>query len=452
MKLKYIYFLLLPFLSIINAYGQQKKISEKFKKETVLKIDSLLQKNYVFPDKAKLIGSHLKDQLKKGNLKKYEILDSFAVALTKEIRFVNNDKHLGIWPAFIPLEKTALDNDYETYFHNFTDTRKQANGFREVKIIEGNIGYLNIGFFMHETNETIDSYMNLLANTDAIIIDLRDNGGGSPKTVQYLCSYFLKDSILVNTLYYRNTNRKEDFFTGNVTGKKLIDVPLFILTSSKAFSGAEEFCYNMQTQKRATLIGETTAGAANPGEVMKINSELEIFIPTGTGINPITKTNWEGVGVIPEIKTKEAYTVAVEMAKKTATEYRERKGLESKTLYQEFLAISNQDYRPEMDKKVFAVLQKWVDSGLYNENDINFFGSKIQKNPVMAESVLKANTQLFPNSPIALLNYGDLLEANGKKKEAIDTLKRAVDLAENIKAPYLEGLRNRYEASKNPKN
>jgi hypothetical protein len=454
--MKSIYIALLLFASIMNVNGQ-KILAEKFKKESILKIDSLLQEHYIFPDKAKLISIQLKKQYQNGEFKKYNLIDSFAIAITKEIRSINNDKHLAVWNTPFPIKKTSLNNDFETYFYNFTNIRKQANGFKEVKIIDGNIGYLKIDFFLNETNPTIDSYMNLLKNTDAVIIDLRNNGGGNPKTVQYLCSYFLKKAILINTLYYREGNRTDSIFTTNVNGKKLFDVPLLILTSPKTFSGAEEFSYNMQAQKRAVIIGEISGGAANPGDVFKINNELEIFIPTGRGINPITKTNWEGIGVIPEIITKENLTdtIAINKALKLAEAYRSKKQAESKILYQKLQEIVDQDYIltegnniSNVDFKIFEVLQKWIDSDLYTENDINFFGSKMTKKPVIAESILKANTQLFPNSPIAFLNYGDLLELNGKKDEALKILKKSVDIATAINAPYLEGLKKRYEQSK----
>ncbi len=458
-KNKFVFFLILSFAIAVNASAQQKTINEKFKKETVLKIDSLLQVNYIFPDKAKLIGNHLKAAYKEGKFKKYNLLDSFAVALTKEVRFINNDKHLGIWPKFIPPvnEKKDLNKDfYENYLHNYTDNRKRANGFREAKLIDSNVGYIKYNNFIHETNQTIDSYMHLLENADAIIIDLRTNGGGSPKTVQYLCSYFFKDPILLNTLYFRKDNYTEEFWVKEVNGKKRIDVPLFIITSPKTFSGAEEFSYNMQTQKRATLVGETTGGGANPGEPYEINSLLEIFVPTGTGINPITKTNWEGVGVIPEYKTTPdmAYDKAVELAQKTAFDYRNKKAAESKKLYLELQTTIDQQAKPidetdlvKMDQHVFNAVSNLVKSDLYKEEDIDALASQyIKTKPFIAESILKSNSELHPNSPIAFLKYGDILEQNGKKNNAIAALKKAVEIATEIKAPYLDGLKNRYES------
>jgi len=458
MKSLFIHLLLFVIVFKAEVFGQ-KKINEKFKKETITKIDLLLQEHYVFSDKAELIVSHLNKSLKEGKFKKKELLDSFAVALTKEIRVVNGDKHLGVWPAFVPVkEQENSSDDYQLYLKKYTDTRKQANGFKEVKVIDGNIGYLNIDFFLPETNKTIDAYMALLANTDAIIIDLRNNGGGNPKTVNYLCSYFLESNLLINTLYFRQGDRKDKVVTHEVNGKKMLDVPLFIITGPKAFSGAEEFSYNMQSQKRAVLVGETTGGAANPGDVFRINPDLEIFIPTGTSINPVTKTNWEGIGVVPEIKTsaENAYSKTVELANQAGEIYRNKKAAESKKLYDELEAIAKQQGQSfsennveKMEHQITEIFKKGIDLGLFAEGDINFFGSQnIKNNPIIAEYILKSNTVLHPQSPMVYLAYGDMLELNGKRDLALINFEKSITLAEEQKAPYLEGLKMRYEKAK----
>lgn len=346
------------------------------------------------------------------------------------------------------------------YLKNYADTRKQANGFKEVKIIDGNIGYLNINFFLAETTKTIDAYMYLLVNTDAVIIDLQHNGGGNPNTVNYLCSYFLENNLLINTLYFRQGNRKDEVITHEVNGKKMIDVPLFIITGPKTFSGAEEFSYNMQSQRRATLVGEVTGGAANPGDVFKINSDLEIFIPTGTGTNPITKTNWEGTGVIPEIKTsgENAYSKTIELASQAAEIYRNKKALDSKNIYEELQHIIDKQTQysesdaAKIDQQITDIFRRAVDLNLFSESDINFFGSQsIKKNPLLAESILKSNTILYPKSPMTYLAYGDMLESNGKKNLALTNFEKSILLAEEQKAPYLEGLKMRYEKAKSSK-
>lgn len=461
MKSFFIHLLLFVIVFKADVFGQ-KKINDRFKKETITKIDLLLQEHYVFSDQAELIINHLNKSLKEGKFKKYELLDSFAIAITKELRVVNNDKHLGVWAAFVPVqEHENQSDDYQMYLKNYTDTRKQAGGFKEVKVIDGNIGYLNIDFFLAETNKTIDAYMALLANTDAIIIDLRNNGGGNPKTVNYLCSYFLESNLLINTLYFRQGNRKDEVITHEVNGRKRIDVPLFIITGPKAFSGAEEFSYNMQSQKRAVLVGEATGGAANPGDVFKINSDLEIFIPVGTGVNPVTKTNWEGIGVLPEIKTsaENAYSKTVELANQAGEIYRNKKASESKKLYDELEAIielqaqSHSDKNDEkIEQQITEIFKKGIDLGLFAEGDINFFGSQnIKNNPIIAEYILKSNTVLYPQSPMVYLAYGDMLELDRKRNLALINFEKSITLAEEQKAPYLEGLKMRYEKAKNNK-
>jgi C-terminal processing protease CtpA/Prc len=196
-------------------------------------------------------------------------------------------------------------------------------GFQKLEHFEHNIGYLDLRGFVpeHLGRETAIGAMKFLANSDAIIIDLRKNGGGDPKMVQLICSYFFDKKIHLNSLYWRHTDRTVEYWTlDEVEGKRMPDVPLFILTSNRTFSGAEEFCYNMQTRERATLIGETTGGGANPGGTFNINDQFSIFIPTGRAINPVTKTNWEGVGVKPDIKidADKALDRALEEAKKAA--------------------------------------------------------------------------------------------------------------------------------------
>ena len=159
--------------------------------------------------------------------------------------------------------------------------------------------------------------MNFLANADAIIFDMRQNGGGHPGLIQYICSYLFDAPTHLNSLYWRQGDRTEEFWTlDDVPGPKMPDVPVFVLTSSYTFSGAEEFSYNLQTRERATLVGETTGGGANPGGRMPVNQRFGIFIPTGRAINPITGTNWEGIGVVPDIAVDadEAYDTALAMA------------------------------------------------------------------------------------------------------------------------------------------
>jgi C-terminal processing protease CtpA/Prc len=146
--------------------------------------------------------------------------------------------------------------------------------------------------------------MNLLSNSDALIIDLRKNGGGSPAMVAYLSSYlFGSEPVHLNSLYWRKTGKTQEWWTDpEVPGPHMPEVPVYVLISGYTFSAAEEFTYNLQSLKRATIIGETSGGGANPGGPRPITPHVTLNVPSGRAINPITGTNWEGVGVIPEIK------------------------------------------------------------------------------------------------------------------------------------------------------
>src|SRR5262249_7175677 len=145
--------------------------------------------------------------------------------------------------------------------------------------------------------------MNFLANTDALIVDVRRNGGGSPHGVALLCSYFFDETpVHLNSLYWRKGDRTEEFWTRkDVAGKRYTGTPIYVLTSGRTFSAAGEFTDNLQTRKRAAVVGETTGGGAHPGGMRWINEHFIMFVPSGRAINPVTKTNWEGTGVEPDV-------------------------------------------------------------------------------------------------------------------------------------------------------
>ena len=179
-------------------------------------------------------------------------------------------------------------------------------GFQEVKILEGNIGYLDLRRFSNpeDAGGTADAIIEFLRNTNAIIIDIRRNGGGTPKMVQWIISYFMEgETFLLNTFYKRQGDFKKQFWTiPHPNNKRLPKTKLYILTSKRTFSAAEEFAYDLKHLKRATIIGEQTGGGAHPGGRIMASLNYNVWTPTARAINPITKTNWEGIGVVPDIK------------------------------------------------------------------------------------------------------------------------------------------------------
>lgn len=289
-----------------HSTGIGQPVDAPFREESISRIADLISKNYVLPDVGKATGDHLKERLKAGAFNDAKQMVQFANAVTRSAQEINHDKHMRV--GLIRPDRPDQDRFDESM------------GFRESVVMEGNVGYIDIRDFVPVSmaSKTADSHMKKVAGVDALIIDLRRNGGGDPAMVQYMCSYFFDKRVHLNSIYRRTTGDTTEYWTIPVRGKKMPQVPIYVLTSQFTFSGAEEFAYNMKTQKRATLIGETTGGGANPGDRFDINDKLFIFIPTGRAINPITHTNWEGTGVSADIQVPadQALEKALELARK----------------------------------------------------------------------------------------------------------------------------------------
>ena len=459
MKFSYRIFLITPalFLTLTLSYAQENTFTEKYKEQAVHSLCKLMNDFYVFPEVAKSTEVHLLTQLKEGHFNQFENDETFAQALTESVQFINKDKHMRIRPNR-PYE--APDNSpermIEERFDQVNRSRNFNSGLNTVQIMEGNVGYLDLrGFAGLEGGKAVtDAYMKLLSRTDAVIINLSKNGGGSPNMVQYLCSYFFDKELHLNSLYYREGNETIEYWTlDEVGGDKMPDVPLFVITSSYTFSGAEEFSYNMQTQKRATLVGQTSGGGANPGGTRRINDNLFVFIPTGKAINPITNTNWEGVGVVPEIKTteEEALSKTHALAMEAAEAYRNNIKKSYSTMYKDLQATIDKVDAENSDDIILKSLKSCLESKLFNESDINSLGYnyliQFQK-PEIAETIFKSNTLLFPNSPNVFDSYAESLMMNGNLEASLQNYQKAVEIATKNEDGDLEFYQRNMDAVK----
>jgi len=420
-------------------------LSKKEKQQVVKKIIVLLKADYVLPDKADQIGQHLKKWLKKKSLKSIKNPQAFAKAVTEEMQSVYRDLHLRVRvrrPRQIQSPKE--DPLQDSYLQRLN--RKRGNlGFRTVKVLDGNVGYLDFRYFgsPQEGKRVVASAMAFLENTDAMIIDMRKNEGGSPAMVQLVCSYFLEKKILLNSIYWRRGDYTQEFWTlDKIDGKRRPYVPLFVLTSKRTFSGAEEFSYNMLTQKRATLVGEVTGGGANPGGGQFLNDRFSIFIPTGRAINPITKTNWEGTGVKPHIMVDKdkAFDKALEAAEKAAEEFRDKKIARAKMKLKKFsdtLVKAEALFNGSKIDEATTVLnnglrwgheQRILDEGLINQLGYIYLGKK-KVDPAI--TVFKFNVQTYPKSGNVYDSLGEAYGEKGKVKLAIKNYKKSFELDPN---------------------
>ncbi len=288
--------------------GRGEPVDAAARAKIVESVSKELNEAYVFPEVAKKMEASLRQKLKAGAYDKIARSDELAEALTRDLQAVSKDKHLSIHfmsppppgrePNAPPTPEARAEFRREMASMNF--------GFEKLERLTGNVGYLDLRGFMGAeiAGETAISAMGFLANSDAIIIDLRQNGGGHPSMVQLITSYFFEEPTHLNSFYIRKGNTTEQFWTSaHVVGKRMTDVPIYVLTSQRTFSAAEEFTYNLKNLKRATIVGETTGGGAHPVSAHFLEDvRLLMAIPFGRAVNPITGTNWEGTGVTPDLQ------------------------------------------------------------------------------------------------------------------------------------------------------
>jgi C-terminal processing protease CtpA/Prc len=265
-----------------------------------------LKARYVFPEVADKVGPALTAKAAKGAFDGTATPEAFAEALSKDLRELGQDGHFRVRfdPEFKPQEDDDKAPTPEEVAQGRQQAARRAFGIAKVEQLPGNVGYLDVrGFGPTEfVGPAFSAALTLLAGTEALILDLRQNGGGDPESVAYLVSHFFAegDTRHLNSIYNRPRNTTRQFWTSPTVGPRYTR-PVYVLTSARTFSGGEECAYDFQTQKRATLVGETTGGGANPGGPVALGHGYVAFVPTGKAVNPITNTNWEHVGVKPDL-------------------------------------------------------------------------------------------------------------------------------------------------------
>ncbi len=429
---------LLITLIFISSSMQAQELNDEQKKETIDNISQLLIDRYVFPDVGKLCASHIKAKLEDGSFSKVSDKKEFADLLTEELQSVSKDKHMRVSIQRGVMNESGSSNAYFEQYKNLKENDERNYAFRKVEILDGGIGYVDLRGFA-QSDKAYDVAvlaMKFISNSNAVIFDLRRNGGGSPEMIRFILSYFFEKPTHLNSLYWREGDRTVEYWTNEkVDGKKMSHVPMFVLTSNYTFSGGEEFTYNIKTQKRGVIIGEVTGGGANPGGMFPAGNGLTVFVPTGKAINPITNTNWEGVGVKPDIETSadDALDKALELATVEAEKYKQKlladvnadfDGLLKNLTDAEELFNKNSI---DAENIVYSSLNKLLKKNLIGEVEINMLGYQFlgeQKNQ-MAISIFKFNTEKYPESANV---WDSLAEAYMKTVKMILLLKTIKNL------------------------
>ena len=292
------------------AIGDDSPLDRAERDAVLEKLAEELEQGYVYPDKGKKLAARVRDKHAGGGYDELDSVFQFASRLTTDLREVCDDKHLAVRPG------SPSRNPGDS-------TRRGIDnyGFVKIEILPSNIGYLKLNSFdpLPAAEEVAAAAMKFLENTHALIFDLRDNGGGSPKMIAFLSSYLFDEKVHLNSFYERPTDSTNETWTQETVPGRKFDkqLPVYVLTSRYTFSGAEEFSYNLKHLGRATIVGETTGGGAHPVTMVALGERMHAGIPFARAINPITKTNWEGVGVKPQVEVASdlALDKAVELAK-----------------------------------------------------------------------------------------------------------------------------------------
>jgi hypothetical protein len=274
----------------------------------IQKVVQLTREKYVHPDMGEEIASRMEAGLEAGDYDDVADERELAQRLTSDLRSMSSDGH---WSVLYDPKGAAEQVDPETepeeerLARYLRLARKTNFGFERVERLKGNVGYIDLRRFepCEHGGATAVAAMNLVANCDALIFDLRQNHGGYPSMVQLITSYLVQaEPRHINTFYYRPSDDTQQFWTfPHVPGPRRPELPVYVLTSGATGSGAEEFAYNLRHMERATLVGETTAGHAHPVTKEIVQGAFAVRLPYGRPINPITGTNWEGTGVEPHI-------------------------------------------------------------------------------------------------------------------------------------------------------
>jgi hypothetical protein len=312
---------LMMVLSPICAFASPSDhLSLQERNSAIQAIQKNFQEIYVFPEMRPKIVDRLNQSQQSG---RYDTDDPvvFADRVTEDLRSVAHDRHLSLRvdPAAYAaaLAPPASDAGEDAFM------RRQAirdhHGLVEMKILPGNIRYLKIAGFEwinDETGTVYDEAMRFLKDGDAIIIDLRNNGGGSHGAVRYLVSHFLDGDTLELTFHQGSEIPSQSRILEHLPAGRLKGRPLYVLINGQTASAAEAFTYDVQQFKLGELVGAKTAGAANNNKLLPVAPHFILSVSYGRPVHAVSNSNWEGAGITPDVETPPAQ--ALDMAQMRA--------------------------------------------------------------------------------------------------------------------------------------
>jgi hypothetical protein len=289
-------------------------VQESEQVAVVARVAELIEARFYDREVAVKCAAQLRECVKRGEYRTARAPDEFAEQVTAQVRAALNDQHARVSfdpllaaPTPEPTRESRDDELRESY-------RRRNFDFREVRLLEGNVGYLKLFTFAPARMgaEAAIAALHFLSNTDSVILDLRGNQGGYPDMGLLVASYFFERPTHYADIYRREGDRTEQQWTTSfVPGPRLARQDLFILLSRDSFSGAESLAYNLQALGRATIVGEQTRGGATGVNTLRVNERFQVAVADVNFTNPVTGTNWEAKGVVPDVPCSRADALAV---------------------------------------------------------------------------------------------------------------------------------------------
>ena len=387
-------FLLFQMINPNSSFSQEDnsnknyKLTSRNRSEIIEKTKEIFLEYYPLPEVSLRMINYLHEKQKKGDYNQFKNLNDFTTQLTKDLRKISNDDHIRVYPyEKIPddlLSEIKLGYPENNY------------GFQKVEILTGNIGYINLTTFNNpkSAGPTAIAAMNFVANSDALIIDLRLNGGGDEAMAQFISSYFFDKSTHLTDNFIRKDSITEQRWTQEwVPGPRITESPIYILMSSYSYSSAEVLAYQLQQIKRAKIVGEKTRGGAHGVRYMSFPDILiNLKVPYSQEINPYSKTNYIN-GVIPDIpcpSDKALIVAQLEAAKellKTETDSQKKYKLE--------WSIAGK--KIDLNPKIIGSLELSEYQGIYKNIKISIEGEALilQRGNSMKQEMIPMGNDVF---------------------------------------------------------
>jgi hypothetical protein len=277
----------------------------------VAEVRRILAERYVLPERRPALDAILAKGLASG---RYNVREPGALAerINADLETAGRDRHLSF--SFNPQQATMLAGGRNQAAPDMSGFERQArsanHGVTELRVLPGNIRYMAYDGFMWigpESAAALDNAMRFLAGGEAVIIDIRRNGGGSPQAVQYITSHFLPENRPLVTFHMNGSPSPDRLSTlASLPAGRMIGKPLYVLTSGGSASAAEEFAGHVGGYKFGELVGETTAGAGFRNELLPIQGGFVLSVSVGRAVLASTGKDWEAVGILPTIRTSVA--------------------------------------------------------------------------------------------------------------------------------------------------